>query len=771
MASSSAAHKLRTLAHKTMSEEECAFLKVTIRRFRETHSVLGLCISLKKIIDTPERIQLLPFINAMIPPHLQKDFDKLCQLQFKCYPQNLSKVIDTDIPESKHRQTRQRSNINKSGEVRLTIPVEEFKNSGSRTRPKPSDDLADCLNRTLSRRKNSCNSRESRDGLHKRSKTYHASPSSSPGEAESTDSSKRELIQKLLDSTSEMTVTSEPELLLGEGTLPKGKAVRKVVLSRRQGESLGFSIRGGKDLKAGIFISEVDPGGQADKKGLKVGERILKVNDEVFKDITHAQAVVCLKSAQQLTMFVAPLGQMPGGTPDSTPRSTCPSHGTVSSHGSRYSSRESLPLKEVDSPQKITIMADEDGWLGFSIRGGIDQGTEPCVAHVDPLSPASRAGLQRGMKIEKVNETVVSGMNHLDMVQLVTVSRVVVLHVTQGDITPRRSIHNQDIPGPSQPSSKGNFSSKPVISDQFTDESFIKNLEFAPPMYSSTPLPPAGHPLLLNNRKNFLQKLIRKPLSDPDTTIVQVIREDAKNLPSKSNKKIKKKKKEKSQKQNQSGSSVEYGTPMEESGTAKLDGGTIRLNLGNPIPGDSGNFRDSKQIGDKTRMHVKDIFMEPMSEEADNNTNVLSTPVMSQKHGQWAFGRQSFSPLSPSSAELKDARSEVARQLRGELTGKKHPIPFTPNVPPSPASGNNQSSSPVVSSMSRIFNKVTRRSLGEELAVGSMIGSDSISNNSSGFHKQMDEGAMMSSPYDMMSDSKLVSNESAKVKVWSGMLC
>ena len=50
-------------------------------------------------------------------------------------------------------------------------------------------------------------------------------------------------------------------------------------------------------------------------------------------------------------------------------RSTCPSLGTVSSHGSRYSSRECLPLKEVDVSQKITIMADEDGWLGFSIRG------------------------------------------------------------------------------------------------------------------------------------------------------------------------------------------------------------------------------------------------------------------------------------------------------------------------------------------------------------------------------------------------------------------
>lgn len=55
-------------------------------------------------------------------------------------------------------------------------------------------------------------------------------------------------------------------------------------------------------------------------QGLKVGERILKVNDDVFQDITHAQAVVSLKSSQKLTLFVAPIGQMPGGTPDSTPR-------------------------------------------------------------------------------------------------------------------------------------------------------------------------------------------------------------------------------------------------------------------------------------------------------------------------------------------------------------------------------------------------------------------------------------------------------------------
>lgn len=256
MASPSAAHKLRTLAHKSLNEEECSFLKATIRRFRETHSVLGLCISLKKILDSPERIHLLPFINAMVPQHLQNDFDKLCRLQFNHYKSQVVK----ENPENRVRESKRKS---KPGDQRLTIPVEEFHNFRNRDRVGRATDDSDCLK--LSRRKNSSTSGESKHGVHKRSKTYHADTSVNSDKSTSTEISKKELIQKLLDSSSEMAV-SETELLIGEDKLPKGKHVRKVVLYRRQAQSLGFSIRGGKDLKAGIFISEVDPGGQADRK-------------------------------------------------------------------------------------------------------------------------------------------------------------------------------------------------------------------------------------------------------------------------------------------------------------------------------------------------------------------------------------------------------------------------------------------------------------------------------------------------------------------------
>lgn len=54
---------------------------------------------------------------------------------------------------------------------------------------------------------------------------------------------------------------------------------------------------------------------------------------------------------------------------------------------------------------KDLLLADIYIYISFtlSLSRGVDQGIEPCVAHVDPQSPAFRAGLTRGLKIEKVN--------------------------------------------------------------------------------------------------------------------------------------------------------------------------------------------------------------------------------------------------------------------------------------------------------------------------------------------------------------------------------
>lgn len=68
--------------------------------------------------------------------------------------------------------------------------------------------------------------------------------------------------------------------------------IRQVILKRnKSNEGLGFSIRGGSEHGIGIYVSLVEPGSFAEKEGLRVGDQILKVNDKVFDRATHAEAV------------------------------------------------------------------------------------------------------------------------------------------------------------------------------------------------------------------------------------------------------------------------------------------------------------------------------------------------------------------------------------------------------------------------------------------------------------------------------------------------
>lgn len=68
--------------------------------------------------------------------------------------------------------------------------------------------------------------------------------------------------------------------------------VRQVTLTRsRSHEGLGFSIRGGSEHGVGIYVSLVEPGSSAEREGLRVGDQIVTVNDFMFENVTHIEAV------------------------------------------------------------------------------------------------------------------------------------------------------------------------------------------------------------------------------------------------------------------------------------------------------------------------------------------------------------------------------------------------------------------------------------------------------------------------------------------------
>ncbi|KAM9117178.1 whirlin [Pangshura tecta] len=86
---------------------------------------------------------------------------------------------------------------------------------------------------------------------------------------------------------------------------------KKVNLVLNEGKSLGLMIRGGAEYALGIYITGVDKGSEAESTGLKVGDQILEVNGRSFLSIPHDEAVKLLKSSQHLIMTVKDIGRLP----------------------------------------------------------------------------------------------------------------------------------------------------------------------------------------------------------------------------------------------------------------------------------------------------------------------------------------------------------------------------------------------------------------------------------------------------------------------------
>ncbi|XP_004638958.1 protein scribble homolog isoform X7 [Octodon degus] len=96
---------------------------------------------------------------------------------------------------------------------------------------------------------------------------------------------------------------------------PPPPGMRELCIQKAPGEKLGISIRGGAKGHAGnpcdptdegIFISKVSPTGAAGRDGrLRVGLRLLEVNQQSLLGLTHAEAVQLLRSVgDTLTVLV-----------------------------------------------------------------------------------------------------------------------------------------------------------------------------------------------------------------------------------------------------------------------------------------------------------------------------------------------------------------------------------------------------------------------------------------------------------------------------------
>ncbi|XP_038067682.1 uncharacterized protein LOC119737415 isoform X2 [Patiria miniata] len=782
----SAGQHLRTLAHRHLNERECAALKQAIQSFRQTKSVLVLCTTLRSLLNTQEKTCLLEAIFPMIPEDLRLDFDHLCCLNFQIQKQRSPEVIRGTARHGAGRPKRKSS-------AKVLLPVEQIRavmglearskavSTAHQKEVRRTDNSPSKRADFVRMRRDSSRSSEGRKE-HKRSRTMDVdlrrNQPEVPPLALNTSSEQQQ------GSSVRTTPKAPPSSTSSSASAPPIQ-IRKIKLTHREKETLGFSIRGGKDLNAGIYVSTVDPGGQAERHGLKVGERILKVNDTPFKSITHAQAVVALKSARRLILYVAPVGTMPGSTPNGTPRSEISSARSASSHQSLKSASSSKhgnsshdnSQDEADGSKvkQVTIIADEDGWLGCSIRGGVDFELDVTVANVDPMSPAYRAGLKRGLLISKVNGVSVETLTHEEIISLVMATNVVVLDVKPA---PKKSSQNQKskvkhrrsqtaeaaLPSPrpeerSQPSYPSSSAQSPKQTGRLAANfaEFELELQSTPPVSTSTPLPPDNHPALIANREKEREALnnnlsspeddgLRAISPDPTGRFVRILN-DSRDLDG-------------------SGGSSTENTPREGS---KFDMGTIRLNMANQMEKTLNVLGNCNRTPTK-KEHVKDIFhlnsnmheyRTPVSSPKPDrnaksglntpemnpyiraNMNILSSPY---NNVEQELRLANFRPSTPSK-QLPIMKPLVNSQVDQQLTGKRAKPPLCPNIPVA-------QTSPV----SKFFKKMLRRNSmsGSRRSLGSLrstsmesLNDDKTSLNSLGAVSS-DGSAMHRSAYDLM---------------------
>lgn len=108
---------------------------------------------------------------------------------------------------------------------------------------------------------------------------------------------------------------TEPSTGISLDRTEEKPGTRVINLQRSRELVLGFSIRGGQEHELGIYVSHVESLSQAEKSGLQVGDRLIRVNGIDFERVSHGSAVLVLKSHDNLKIEVKNTGKIPGEVP------------------------------------------------------------------------------------------------------------------------------------------------------------------------------------------------------------------------------------------------------------------------------------------------------------------------------------------------------------------------------------------------------------------------------------------------------------------------
>ncbi|XP_029981028.1 Na(+)/H(+) exchange regulatory cofactor NHE-RF3 [Sphaeramia orbicularis] len=195
----------------------------------------------------------------------------------------------------------------------------------------------------------------------------------------------------------------------------------------RSSSGYGFSLRSVKG-ELGLFMTEVIPGGVADRAGVRINDRLLEINGENLESATHDQAVDMIKSAGSSIMFLL------------VDAETDKYYQNKHKVGAWFATTKYLPHK----PRIVEMTKGPDGY-GFLLKEGTKQKGH-FITEVDRGSPAEKAGLMVKDRVVAVDGHNVDSRDHDQVVDRIKQSgnKCMLLVVdkdtdqifTQGNVSP-----------------------------------------------------------------------------------------------------------------------------------------------------------------------------------------------------------------------------------------------------------------------------------------------------------------------------------------------
>eukprot|EP00794_Sanderia_malayensis_P005558 gene5558-6243_t len=217
---------------------------------------------------------------------------------------------------------------------------------------------------------------------------------------------------------------------------------------------LGFTICGGKEYNAGIYVSSVTSDSPSFIAGLCENDHLIEVNGISLHNISLSSAANLFASLSKLKIVAKEETKMEFSSATSSVNpwnmKTTEAISAMkitdeqdvvdgrklnrtenTANAASQSGKNIADLDEVDSKRRIQLIVEEgaDEFIGFNIRGGCEYGLGIYVSSVDADSLADKCGLRVGDQILDANGKSFEDILHKDAVDCLKANKNIILTV------------------------------------------------------------------------------------------------------------------------------------------------------------------------------------------------------------------------------------------------------------------------------------------------------------------------------------------------------